>query len=89
MSMFVQESSSQLPLEDLDKLLELLKCGGLVARHPRLVTLLGKLRLRVMASDDGGGGGGEFSATEKTHPLAITSSAVADIKINKVRTLFL
>ncbi|XP_013398873.1 huntingtin [Lingula anatina] len=40
----VQECSNQLPLEDLDKLLQFMQTAGLTRRHGRLSSLLMKLR---------------------------------------------
>ena len=68
-------------MEDLDKLLQLLSSGKMSKRHARLVTLLHKLREAMTNHNPA------VQAThnlEKTHPLAITSSNVQDIRINRV-----
>ncbi|XP_076466851.1 LOW QUALITY PROTEIN: huntingtin-like [Babylonia areolata] len=77
LALSVEESSKQLPQEDLEKLLHFIKSNGLIRRHERLTSLLKKLQTMTCPSS-------QVSLTpERTHPLALTPLQVKDIEIDK------
>ena len=55
-------------------------CGLCVVRHARLASLLNKLRVLMCPESR------MALSPERTHPLAVTPTAVSDIRMNKVRT---
>ncbi|XP_071090376.1 huntingtin-like isoform X1 [Haliotis cracherodii] len=72
-----EDSSKQLPLEDLEKLLQFMRSNGLIQRHARLVSLLNKFL--ILQSPDNK----HAKSPEKTHPLALTPEQVTNIEVNK------
>ncbi|CAH1783183.1 unnamed protein product [Owenia fusiformis] len=73
----IQESSNQLPLEDLEKLLQFMKTHGLTRRHSRLASLLNKLR-NLMCPESR-----QTLSPEKTHPLALSTADVSTLALDK------
>ncbi|XP_064630020.1 huntingtin-like [Lineus longissimus] len=73
----IEDSSSQLPLEDLEKLLQHMKASGLTKRHARLASLLNKLRSLMCPESK------LTLSPEKTHPLALSHVETKDIIMNK------
>ncbi|KAK7109044.1 hypothetical protein V1264_013160 [Littorina saxatilis] len=73
----VEESSKQLPQEDLEKLLHFMKSNGLIRQHERLASLLDKLRTMTCPTSK------VSVSPEKTHPLAVTPTQVKDMDIDK------
>ncbi|XP_050396465.2 huntingtin [Patella vulgata] len=73
----VEESKHQLPLEDLDKLLQFMKTHNLVKRHARLASLLAKFRTIFTPETE------LNLSPERTHPLVLTPGEVSDINVNK------
>ncbi|ESO95031.1 hypothetical protein LOTGIDRAFT_160793 [Lottia gigantea] len=72
-----EESKKQLPLEDLDKLLQFMKTNNLIKRHARLASLLSKFRTLFNAEKE------LNLSPERTHPLVFTSTNITDINIDK------
>lgn len=73
----LEESSKQLPQEDLEKLLHFIKSNGLIRRHERLACLLDKLRSVTCPASQ------VSISPEKTHPLVLTPALVQDISVDK------
>ncbi|KAL8615828.1 hypothetical protein ACOMHN_048536 [Nucella lapillus] len=77
LALSVEESSKQLPQEELEKLLQFIKSNGLIRRHERLASLLNKLQTMTCPSS-------QVTLTPaRTHPLALTPLQVKDIDIDK------
>ncbi|XP_074640755.1 huntingtin-like [Tubulanus polymorphus] len=73
----VEDSNNQLPLEDIEKLLQFMKSNGLVIRHPRLSSLLTKMRNLLCPESK------NTLSADKTHPLVLTQSSTNDIVLNR------
>lgn len=73
----VEESSNQLPLEDLEKLVQFIKNNGLAKRHARLASLLSKFHQVLSPS------GSCNLSPERTHPLSLPTPPVVQISIDK------
>ncbi|XP_029645621.1 huntingtin isoform X2 [Octopus sinensis] len=73
----VEESSNQLPLEDLEKLVQFIKNNGLAKRHARLASLLSKFHQVLCPTNSCN------LSPERTHPLSLPTPPVADITVDK------
>ncbi|XP_014662838.1 PREDICTED: huntingtin-like [Priapulus caudatus] len=74
-----QNCQEQLPLDDLEKLIDTMKQRALARRHVRLTTLLGRVRDSLAPAAPR-----TLLSPERSHPLALSAAAhVRDIAVNK------